>query len=228
MKRLLLGVGLVCSALAQSPDRRLQMDWAGLTRYGSDNAELRTPKPGETRVVFFGDQITEKWPEASFFPGKAYLNRGIENQTSAQMLIRFRQDVIGVKPKAVIIQAGSNDLAGLTGPATEGVIAENFMSMVELAKVNGIRVILASVTPVCDCYTNQTARRPQGKIIGLNGWLRDYAARSGSVFLNYYAALAQGRDFKKELTDDGLVPNEAGYAVMAPLAEKAIAEALSK
>lgn len=230
MRRLLLGVGLlVCSAFAQTDaQRRLQMDWAGLTRYGSDNAELRAPKAGENRVVFFGDQITEKWPESAFFPGKPYFNRGIENQTSAQMLIRFRQDVIGLKPKAVIIQAGSNDLAGLTGPATEGVIAENFMSMVELAKVNGIRVVLASVTPVCDCYTNQTARRPQGKIIGLNGWLRDYAARSGSVFLNYYAALAQGRDFKKELTDDGLVPNEAGYAVMAPLAEKAIAEALSK
>lgn len=229
MKRLLLGVCLVCSALAQTDaQRRLHMDWAGLTRYGSDNSELRAPKPGENRVVFFGDQVTERWPEESFFPGKPYLNRGIEHQTSAQMLIRFRQDVIGLKPKAVIIQAGSNDLAGLTGPATEGVIAENFMSMVELAKVNGIRVILASVTPVCDCYTNQTARRPQGKIIGLNGWLRDYAARTGSVYLNYYAALAEGRDFKKNLTDDGLTPNAAGYAVMAPLAEKAIAEALGK
>jgi acyl-CoA thioesterase I len=229
MKRLLFGLSLVCSALAQTDaQRRLQLDWAGLTRYGSDNSELRAPKPGENRVVFFGDQITQKWPEAAFFPGKPYLNRGIENQTSAQMLIRFRQDVIGLKPKAVIIQAGSNDLAGYTGPATEGVIAENFMSMVELAKVNGIRVILASVTPVCDCYTNQTMRRPQGKIIGLNGWIRDYAARTGSIYLNYYAALAEGRDFKKELTEDGLVPNEAGYAVMAPLAEKAIAEALSK
>jgi lysophospholipase L1-like esterase len=228
MKRLLLGATLVCSALAQSPDRRLLLDWAGLTRYGSDNAELREPKPGENRVVFLGDQITEKWSESAFFPGKSYLNRGISGQTSAQMLVRFRQDVISLKPKAVVIQAGSNDLAGLTGPATEGMIAENFMSMVELSKVNGIRVILASVTPVCDCYTNQTARRPQGKIIGLNGWLKDYASRTGSIFLNYYAALAQGRDFKKELTDDGLVPNEAGYKVMAPLAEQAIAEALSK
>lgn len=229
MTRRLLGASLlVCSALAQTPDRRLLMDWAGLTRYGSDNTELRAPKPGEDRVVFLGDQITENWPEAAFFPGKPYLNRGIANQTSAQMLLRFRQDVISLKPKAVVIQAGTNDLAGLTGPATEGMIAENFMSMVELAKVNGIKVVLASVTPVCDAYKNQTARRPQGKIIGLNGWLKDYAARSGAVYLNYYSALAQGRDFNKDLTGDGLVPNEAGYAVMAPLAQKAIAEALGK
>lgn len=229
MMRLLVGVGLVCSALAQIPEhRRLQMDWAGLTRYGSDNTELRAPKAGENRVVFFGDQVTENWPETAFFPGKTYLNRGITNQTTAQMLIRFRQDVISLKPKVVVIQAGSNDLAGLTGPATEAMIGENLTSMVELAKVNGIRVVLASVTPVCDCYRNQTARRPQGKIIGLNGWIRDYAAKSGSVYLNYYGALVQGRDFKKELTDDGLVPNAAGYAVMAPLAEQAIAEALSK
>jgi lysophospholipase L1-like esterase len=226
--RSLLVLMLLASGAVAQDHRRLMMDWAGLTRYGSDNAELRPPKAGENRVVFLGDQITENWPEPAFFVGKAYLNRGIASQTSAQMLLRFRQDVISLKPKAVVIQAGSNDLAGLTGPATEGMIAENFMSMVELAKVNGIRVILASVTPVCDCYTKQTARRPQGKIIGLNGWIRDYAARSGSVFLNYYGALAEGRDFKKELTDDGLVPNAAGYAVMAPLAEKAIAEALSQ
>src|SRR4051795_2826109 len=220
---LLLGAS---SALAQTPDPRLLLDWAGLTRYGSENAELRAPKPGENRVVFLGDQITEHW--SGFFPGKPYLNRGIANQTSPQMLVRFRQDVISLKPKAVVIEAGTNDIASVTGPSTEGMIAENFMSMVELAKFNGIRVVLASVTPVCDCYANQTARRPQGKIIGLNGWIKDYAARSGSVYLDYYDALAEGRNFKKELTNDGLVPNEAGYKVMAPLAEKAIAEALGK
>jgi lysophospholipase L1-like esterase len=217
---------LACSASAQSADRKLLIDWAGLTRYGSEDSEVKPPKPGENRVVFLGDQVTERWPVAKFFPGKPYLNRGIEWQTSPQMLVRFRQDVIGLKPKVVVIQAGSNDLAGVTGPATEPMIGENLTSMVELAKVNGIKVVLASVTPVCDCYTNQTARRPQGKIIGLNGWIRDYAARVGAVYLNYYSALANGRDFKKELTDDGLVPNEAGYAVMAPLAEAAIAEAL--
>jgi lysophospholipase L1-like esterase len=227
MKRLLGGLCIVvCSAVAQTPDKlhALLTDWAGLTRYGSENAEVRPPKAGEQRVVFLGDQITEHWTR--FFPGKPYLNRGIADQTSPQMLVRFRQDVISLKPRVVVIEAGTNDLASVTGPATEGTIAENFMSMVELAKVNGIHVVLASVTPVCDCYVKQTARRPQGKIISLNGWIKDYAGRSGSVYLDYYAALADGRNFKKELTDDGLVPNEAGYNVMAPLAEKAIAEAL--
>jgi lysophospholipase L1-like esterase len=219
---------LAAPVLAQGADRNLLIDWAGLTRYGSENTELRPPRPGENRVVFLGDQITEGWPATDFFPGKPYVNRGIAPQTSPQMLVRFRQDVISLKPKVVVIQAGTNDLASVTGPATEPMIGENIMSMVELAKVNGIKVVLASVTPVCDCYTNQTARRPQGKIIGLNGWIKDYAARSGSVYLDYYSALAQGRDFKKELTDDGLAPNHAGYAVMAPLAEKAIAEALGK
>lgn len=209
--------------------RHLLIDWAGLTRYGSEDAELRPPKPDENRVVFLGDQITEMWSAADngFFPGKPYVNRGIHDQTSPQMLVRFRQDVIALRPKVVVIQAGTNDLAGATGPATEGTMAENFMSMVELAKVNGIRVVLASLTPVCDCFKNQTALRPQGKIIGLNGWIKDYAARSGSVYLDYYSALAEGRNFKKELTSDGLVPNAAGYAVMAPLAERAIADALS-
>jgi lysophospholipase L1-like esterase len=227
MKRALAGLCLlVCAAPAQENDhvRRLLLDWAGLTRYGSEDTELPKPKPGENRVVFLGDQIVENWKP--FFPARPYLNRGIANQTSPQMLVRFRQDVISLKPKVVVIEAGTNDLASVTGPATERMIAENVMSMVELAKFNGIRVVLASVTPVCDCYSNQTARRPQGKIIGLNGWIKDYAAESGSVYLNYYSALAEGRNFKKELTDDGLVPNEAGYRVMAPLAEKAIAEAL--
>jgi lysophospholipase L1-like esterase len=222
-----------CTAWAQAPEqaervRHLLLDWAGLTRYGSEDAEVRPPQPGENRVVFLGDEITGNWgqDEARFFPGKPYLNRGIAHQTSPQMLVRFRQDAISLHPKVVVIQAGTNDLAGYTGPATEGTIAENFMSMVELAKVNGIRVVLASVTPVCDCFTKQTGRRPQGKIIGLNGWIKDYAAHSGSVYLNYYAALADGRNFKKELTADGFLPNDAGYHVMAPLAERAIAEAL--
>ena len=222
---------LIASAQAQSPDpiKHLLTDWASLTRYGSENTELRPPKPGENRVVFLGDQITEQWTSVpgQFFPGRPYLNRGIKNQTTPQMLVRFRQDVISLKPKVVVILAGTNDVASYTGPSTEGMIGENITSMVELAKVNGIRVVLASVTPVCDCFKNQTALRPQGKIIGLNGWIKDYAASSGSVYLNYYSALADGRNFKKDLTSDGLLPNEAGYAVMAPLAEKAIAEALA-
>jgi lysophospholipase L1-like esterase len=144
------------------------------------------------------------------------------------MLVRFHQDVVSLKPKVVVIQGGSNDLAGNSGPATEMTIGEKLTSMMTIAKANGIRVVLASVTPVCDCFTKQTGLRPQGKIIGLNGWIRDFAAATKSVYLDYYRPLADGRDFKKDLTQDGLLPNEAGYRVMAPLAEKAIAEALGR
>ena len=207
--------------------RRVLNDWAGLTHYGSDDSELPPPKPGENRVVFLGDDLTERWGEVQtpFFPGKPYVNRGIARQTSPQMLVRFRQDVIALKPKVVVIQAGSNDLASYTGPATEGVIADNITSMVELAKYNGIKVVIASVPPVCDCFSKQTGRRPQGKIIGLNGWLKRYAASSGSVYLDYYATLAEGRNLKKEYTVDGVLLNDAGYAAIAPIAEKAIAQA---
>jgi lysophospholipase L1-like esterase len=204
--------------------RRVLLDWGGLTRYGSENAELK-PQPG--RVVFLGDEITENWgPE--FFPGKPYLNRGITRQTTAQMLVRFRQDVISLQPAVVVIQAGTNDLASVMGPSTEGTMAEHFMSMVDLAKAHNIKVVLASVTPVCDCFTKMTGRRPVGKILGLNSWLKGFAARNGLVYLDYYSALVEGRAFKQNLTTDGLVPNAAGYAVMAPLAEKAIAEALAR
>jgi lysophospholipase L1-like esterase len=144
------------------------------------------------------------------------------------MLVRFRQDVITLKPKVVVIQGGMNDIAAVTGPGTQGMSIENFQSMVELAKANGIAVVLASLLPVCDCGTNQTALRPVGKILGMNGWLRDYAKETGSVYLDYYAALAEGRAFKRAWTKDGLLPNDAGYAVMAPLAEQAIAKALEQ
>ena len=208
---------------------RLLHDWGGLTRYGSENTEVR-PAAGEDRVVFFGDEITEMWGRGSepFFPGRPYFNRGIGGQTTPQMLVRFRQDVIALKPKVVVILAGANDIAGLSGPATEGVMAENFMSMTELAQAHGMRVVLASATPVCDCFAKQTARRSPGRIMGINGWLKNYAARSGSVYLDYYSALADGRDLRKDMTVDGLLPNDAGYRRMAPLAEQAIAQALGK
>lgn len=208
--------------------QRLLHDWAGLIRYGSDNTEIPKPKPGERRVVFLGDETTEQWGAngGEFFPGKPYFNRGIAGQTTPQMLVRFRQDVISLRPRAVVILAGANDIAGLAGQGTRGMMIENFQSMVELAKANGIAVVLASILPVCDCGTNQTRRRPVGKIVGTNEWLKDYAAETGSVYLNYYAALAEGRALKKEWTVDGFLPNEAGYRVMAPLAEEAIAKAL--
>lgn len=247
MRILLAGtlLGLSCIVHAQTVDPaksiadlerelashvRLLSDWGGLTRYGSENAELGPPAQGVDRVVFLGDEITEMWGRgnAKFFSGKPFLNRGIRHQTTPQMLVRFRQDVISLKPKVVVIQGGANDLAGYSGPATEGTISENFISMTELAKANGIRVVVSSVTPVCDCFRTLTDRRPPGKIIGMNGWLKDYAARSGSVYLDYYSALAQGRAMNKDLTVDGLIPNDAGYEVMAPLAEQAIVEALAK
>ena len=202
--------------------RRLLKDWGGLLRYGSEDSELPAPKLNEIRVIFLGDEVTLNWSE--FFPGKPYFNRGIEHQTSAQMLIRFQQDVIALKPKVVVIQAGFNDIVG----NTLGVSADNYYSMVQLAKANGIKVVIASLTPVSDFYKKQTGMRPVGKIISMNGWLRDYAATAGAVYLNYYAALATSRDFNKDLTSDGLLPNATGYKVMSDLAEKAIAEALTK
>jgi len=242
MRTLLIGL-LVALGTAQSQtehvvalertveaQRKLLRDWAGLTRYGSENTEIAPPKPGENRVVFLGDDVTEFWGrgETAFFPGRPYLNRGIAGQTTPQILVRFRQDVIALAPKVVVLQAGMNDIAALTGPSTQGMMIENFQSMVELAKANGIAVVLASLLPVCDCGTNQTGLRPVGKILGMNGWLRDYAGKTGSVYLDYYSALVERRAFKPAWTKDGLLPNDAGYAVMAPLAEEAIARALAQ
>jgi lysophospholipase L1-like esterase len=208
---------------------RLMRDWAGLTRYGSDNAELPKPSADANRVVFLGDEITEAWGrQGRFFSDSSHVNRGIAGQTTAQMLVRFRQDVVALKPRVVVIQGGTNDVASLFTPGTEGLVLDNIQSMTEIAKANGIRVVIASVTPVCDCVKDQTSVRPQGKLIGLNGALRDFAGQSGSEFLNYYGSLVNGRDFKPELTSDGLLPNAAGYAVMAPLAEQAIARALGR
>ncbi len=218
------------SALEQQVEgqRKLLWDWASLIRYGSENSELPKPKPDENRVVFLGDEITENWSAAQFFSGKPYINRGITGQTSPQLLVRFRQDVIKLNPKVVVILIGSNDLASVTGPITQQMFAENIMSIVELAKVNNIKVVLASLTPICDCYTKQSVLRPFGKIIGMNGWLKEYAVQSGAVYLDYYSALAEGRNLKKEFTNDGLLMNDTGYSVMTPLAEKAIAQALGK
>jgi len=197
---------------------RMLTDWGGLTRFGSDNAEL---KPGAAPVIFFGDDVFAGWTSLK------HLNRGIERQTTPQMLVRFRQDVLDLKPKVVVIQGGSNDIAGVMGPATQGTAADNIMTMVELAKLHGIRVVLASVTPVCDCQGRTWSdRRTVGKLRGVNEWLVSYAKKAGVGYVDFYTPLLQGRALKKEWTRDGLVLNEAGYAVLAPIAEKAIAEAL--
>jgi lysophospholipase L1-like esterase len=209
--------------------RKLIRDWGGLTRYGSADAELPPPAPGENRVVFFGDDATEFWGQgdSQFFPGKPYVNRGIAGQSSPQMLVRFRQDVVALRPKVVVIQGGMNDIAAWTVPGSKGMISEHFESMIDLANANRIAVVLASLLPVCDCGSKLAAFLPRGKILGLNDWLEQAADERGAVFLNYYSALVAGRDFKHEWTKDGVLPNAAGYAVMAPLAEHAIAQALA-
>lgn len=212
-------------------------DWSDLARYATANADLAPPAKGEQRVVFFGDSITDNWSRdgyGGFFPGKPYINRGIGGQTATQMVGRFRQDVIALQPGTVIILAGTNDLAGNAGPETLAMIQHALTNMAELARANGIHAILASLLPVCDCVRSskgeayvQTQDRPAAKIVALNTWIAEYAKKNKLIYLDYFPALA-GQDgaMKVEFTGDGLHPNAAGYAVMAPLAEKAIAAAL--
>lgn len=204
-------------------------DWAALGRYRQENAQLPPPAEGENRVVFMGDSITDAWGRKypRFFPGKPYVNRGISGQTTAQMLIRFRPDVIALKPKVVVILAGTNDLAGNTGPMTPEEILGNLISMAELARANGIRVVLASVLPAIDYPWRPEHPNPSDKILALNAMIKDYTAKSGCVYLDYFPALADGQNgLKKEFQQDAVHPNQAGYDAMAPLAEKAIALAL--
>ncbi len=206
-------------------------DWANLARYRDANAKTPPPAPGENRVVFMGDSITDGWGkgQAQFFPGKPYINRGISGQTTPQMLVRFRPDVIHLQPKIVVTLAGTNDIAGNTGVETLQNIEDNLSSMSELAKANGIRVVLASVMPICDSLRQQSVHRPPQQILELNDWIKSYTAKNGFVYLDYYSAMVDGSGMlKQELTYDCLHPNDAGYAVMAPLAERAIQEALRK
>jgi lysophospholipase L1-like esterase len=205
-------------------------DWPDLARYRDENARLSPPKAEESRVVFMGDSITDFWgrQRGSFFPGKPYINRGISGQTTPQMLIRFRPDVIKLQPKVVVILAGTNDIAGNTGPESIEDIENNLASMADLAKANRIRVVLSTVMPVCDYIKPQTERRPPAEIVKLNDWIKQYVAQNGLTLLDYYSAMVDAHGmFKKDLTFDGLHPNVAGYEVMGPLAEKAIAQAES-
>jgi lysophospholipase L1-like esterase len=219
-------------------DKTLQ-DWPNLARYRDANAALASVPGDESRVVFMGDSITDIWAQPQlgiFFPGKPYVGRGIGGQTTPQMLIRFRPDVIALKPKVVVILAGTNDIAGNTGPMSLQDIEANLTSMAELAHSNQIRVVLASVLPVYDGGHTQDGRplvmsdrRPSEKILALNQWIKSYAAQRNGVYLDYFSAMVDEHGFlKKDLSDDGLHPNKAGYSVMAPLAEKAIADALKK
>jgi lysophospholipase L1-like esterase len=217
-------------AWRQSRAKTLMDDFGELARYRASNAALPEPAAGENRVVFFGDSITDFWNLAKFFPRKPYVNRGISGQTTAQMLLRFRQDVVNLQPKAVVILAGTNDIAGNTGPMTLETTESNLASMADIARANGIRVVFSSVLPVHN-YTAKSENffplRPPAKIEQLNLWLKNYCAANGYVYLDYYGPMLNASGLlKREYADDGLHPNDGGYSVMAPLAETAIQKAL--
>jgi lysophospholipase L1-like esterase len=206
-------------------------DYGQLARYRDANAALEPPAPGENRVVFFGDSITDSWKLGDYFPGKPYLNRGIGGQTTPQMLVRFRQDVINLHPKVVVILAGTNDIAGNTGPMRLEDIEADYASLAELARVSHIAVVYSSVLPVHN-YTPKSqdffAQRSPEKILALNQWLKEYCIASHLVYLDYFTTLVDDKGLlKRDLAEDGLHPNAAGFKIMAPLAEAAIAKALA-
>jgi lysophospholipase L1-like esterase len=216
---------------------RTYNDWPFLAKFREADTLLPQPSPGETRVVFMGDSITEGWGmkatptspgRGEFFPGKPYINRGISGQTTPQMLVRFRQDVVLLKPKVMVLLAGTNDIAENTGKETIEEIGNNIASMSELARANGIRVVLCSVLPASDFHWHK-GLEPAPKIRALNAWMKDYAVKNGFVYVDYYSTMANSEGgLKAELSPDGVHPNKAGYDLMAPLAEDGIAEALRK
>ncbi len=205
-------------------------DWADLNRFREANSKLKAPNADENRVVFMGNSITIGWQSADpeFFSNAAYVNRGISGQTTPQMLVRFRQDVIDLQPKVVVILAGTNDIAGNTGPSTIEMIRDNIFSMCEIAKANGIQVVISSVLPVFD-YPWKPGLEPAEKIIQLNAYLKKYAQENNLVYLDYFSAMVDERKgLKKDLGGDGVHPNKKGYNMMKPLVLEAIDEALSK
>ena len=215
-------------------DARLR-DWAQLSRYRDANRTLPPGSAEAPRVVFMGDSITDSWqqPEyGDFFTNPRYVDRGISGQTTPQMLVRFRPDVIDLDAKVVVILAGTNDIAGNTGPMSDEEIEGNLASMAELARAHGIKVVLASLTPTSAYHTRpgatpQTTVRPMGRIRSLNAWIQKYAADHGDVYLDYFSAMVDEKGVMKEpLTRDDLHPTAAGYAIMGPLAEAAIRRAL--
>ena len=211
-------------------------DWPQLARYRDANEKLVPAAKTDMRVVFMGDSITDSWQNpkfGGFFPGKPYVDRGISGQTTPQMLIRFHPDVIALHPKVVVILAGTNDIAGNTGPMTLETIQDNLISMADLAKANSIKVVFASVLPISDYDQRdgkpiiRSTQRPPEKIKALNEWMKTYAANNKLTYLDYYSAMVDDKGFlRDELSEDGLHPNQKGYEIMAPLAEAAIARAL--
>jgi lysophospholipase L1-like esterase len=210
-------------------NRQLKEDWPWLAKFKEANLKLAPPAPGENRVVFMGDSITEAWKiegADGFFPGKPYLNRGISGQTTPQMVLRFRQDVIDLKPKVVVILAGTNDVAGNTGLETIDQIEGYLASMAQLATANGIKVVLCSVLPAYD-YPWKPGLEPAPKILAINEWLKSYAAAHHHVYVDFHAAMKDARDgLPSTLSHDGVHPTHAGYEIMTPLAEAGIQKAL--
>lgn len=206
----------------------LAQDWANLNRFKEENKNLPVPVLNEDRIVFMGNSITEGWLQLSpdFFSGKSYVNRGIGGQTTPQMLLRFRADVIDLQPKVVVILAGTNDIAGNTGPMTLDEIMNNLKSMSELAVANGIKVILCSVVPAFD-YPWRSGQNPNKKIPELNKMIKEYAKENKHIYLDYFSAMVDNNNgLQAKLSEDGVHPNLAGYKVMQPLVEKAITQAL--
>ena len=209
----------------------LKDDFGELARYRDANASLKRPATGHNRVVFFGDSITDLWKLDEYFSGKPYVNRGISGQTTPQMLVRFRQDAIDLQPNVIVILAGTNDIAGNTGPMRLEDIEANYASMAELARAHDVHVVFSSVLPVHN-YTPRSqdlfAQRSPEKILELNRWLKAYCAANHYVYLDYFSAMVNQQGLlQRELADDGLHPNAAGYKLMAPLAEAAIEKALA-
>jgi lysophospholipase L1-like esterase len=204
-------------------------DWANLSKYQNENTTLQPLTPEQKRIVFMGDSITEFWSiiNPEFFAGKPYVNRGISGQTTPQMLIRFRPDVIALKPSVVILMAGINDIAGNTGPSTLEMIADNIFSMAELAKANNIKLILCSVLPAYDFHW-ATGLQPAEKVVSLNKMIKKYADANGILYLDYYSAMVnEQKGLNAAYSEDGVHPNKTGYEIMNPLVEKAIAKVLS-
>lgn len=208
----------------------MPQDWPNLNKYQKANAILAEPDTTENRIVFMGDSITEFWStiNPNFFVGKPYINRGISGQTSPQMLLRFRADVIALKPSLVVILAGVNDIAGNTGPATLEQITDNIFSMIDIAKTHNIEVILCAALPAAD-FPWRPNQKPADKIIVLNRLLTDYANANTIPFVDYHKALADDQNgLALAYSNDGVHPNKAGYEMMAPLLEKAIEFILAK
>lgn len=204
-------------------------DFGQLARYRDANKAVKPPAPGENSVVFFGDSITDMWHLEESFPNKPYINRGIGGQTTSQMLVRFRQDVIDLQPKVVVILAGTNDIAGNSGAIANEDIEANLADFAELATTHKIRVIFSSNLPVNNYtqYRELYDQRPRDRILALNQWIKDYCAANDLTYLDYFSALVDDKGMlRREMSEDGLHPNKAGYAIMAPLAEKAIEKTL--